>query len=471
MVKERLKTILILFLLISSFVMAYFAWFKSGILGPDWPYFSFEDLPLLRFFNNSDYVSVPKENLSKPRKIVINDGSLWIPYYNTDDAFDTLDEKTSDILKSLLEGKRAEAKKIDYDRWIEYLSSPGVYLEYPIAVEPKMLAAVLEAGFEDLPDEISILKDAIIIPDEEDKVKVALRDANKNSAWEFILEDEELAFPREVLRMYGEKYARDGYYEFAYNTEISLMLAEGNVQLGDLVLFSDNDSTYRDIYTVNPLADKEYGEILKSFSFAPKPLRRYSDKYGAENYVENYATVRIFPNGYIEYSAVDKEGGIDLEAEGGSQYEVLNSAIDFAEKVWSSVSEEQLSVLVSGIEKTATGHKFTFDYYYGGREVAVGLENEGHEPLYHGIEIVTEGDTIISYRQYLRLYSEAESVTKQEYFMNAVDYYVSLFADEETRVITDLYPGYFDGGAESGSLVKTTWLCELNNKDKRYPKA
>lgn len=464
-----MKTSIIIALLINVVFLTFETWFGSGILGSGWPSLSWADLPFVSVFSRDSFVSVPKENLSKPRKIVVNDGELWVPYYNTDDAFDNLNENTSLILESLFKGNVAEEREISYEDWRKRLVEPSVYVEYPIAVAPRMLAMVLNAPFEKLPNAISIMADAIIIPNEEDTVYVALRDASTNKAYEFLLRDENISFPEEVLAMYTDKYRRDGYYEFAFNTLLSEGLGDGGVKVSDLVLFSDNEATSRDIKAFNPLEGKSHEGILQSFSFKPKPIRQYKDENGADNYVENYATVTIFPDGYIEYRAVDNDKGIDLEVYDDNDYELLNRSIDFSEKVWSSVSGEPLNVLVSGIEKTATGNKFTLDYYYGGREIAVSVEKEGRESLYHAIEIVTEGSRIVSYRQYLRDYTEAGSLTKQENFMPALDYFVTLFAREENITITDLYLGYFDNGENKGAL-KTTWLCEIDVSDKRYPK-
>lgn len=470
MFKERVKTSIIIILIINLVFLTYQSWFKSGILGSDWPYFSFSSLPFVRAFQHDRFVSVPKENLSKPRKIVVNDGELWVPYYNSDDAFDRLDENTSIVLKCLLGGEVKSEERIDYEEWIKLLTQRSVYVEYPIAVEPRMLAMVLNTDFERLPSEIGTINDAIVIPaNADDEVYVALRDANTNEAYKFVVKDANISFPQEVLAMYTDKYRRDGYYEFAFNTLLGEGVGESGVKIADLVLFSDNESVYRDIKGNNPMEGKNHAQLLQSFSFNPKPLRYYSDGYGADNYVENYATVTIFPDGYVEYRAVDDEKGIDLGEYGDNDYEILNRAIDFAERVWASVSNEPLEVLVSGIEKTHRGNRFVLDYYYGGREIAVEISKEGRESLYHAIEIETAGNKIVSYRQYLRSYTEANTATSQENFMPALDYFVSLFEEEESSTITDLYPGYFDSGENTG-VLKTTWLCEKNNSEQRYPK-
>ncbi|MBQ8002693.1 MAG: hypothetical protein IJ297_04545, partial [Clostridia bacterium] len=334
MFKERIKTSIIIALVINLVFLTVQTWFGSGILGSGWPYFSFSDLPFVRLFYRDSFVSVPKENLSKPRKIVVNDGELWVPYYNTDEAFDNLNENTSLILKSLLSGNIEKEREISYQDWLTRLVEPSVYVEYPIAVAPRMLAMVLNTSFEHLPSEINIMHDAIIIPAGEDSVYVAIRDANTNEAYEFLIKDENISFPQEVLAMYTDKYRRDGYYEFAFSTLLSEGLGEGNVKVSDLVLFSDNESTYRDIRAFNPLGS-DHGEILQSFSFKPKPVRQYRDDSGADNYVENYATVTISPDGYIEYRAVDSDKGIDLGEYDENDYEILNRAIDFADTVWS----------------------------------------------------------------------------------------------------------------------------------------
>lgn len=467
MLKERVKSGIIVFLLVTSVCLTYHLWFKSGILGSDWPHFSFADNSLVRIFTGEKQtVSVPRENLSKPRKIVINDGDLWIPYYNTDTVFDNLDEKTSGVLKSALSGEWSETSKITYEKWLAHLSEIGVYVEYPIEVTPRMLSLILNTSFEKFPSEITMIKDAIVIPAGESAVKVAIRDAKTNEAVEFYIEDENLSFPEEVLKLFAKKYPRDGYYEFAYTTLLSDTLASGNVSVDDLVLFSDNDSFYRDINSKNPLENKKHADVLKGFSFDPKPLRHYPDQFGAETYVENYATVRIFPDGYIEYSAVDDERGIDLGKNANNQYEILNAAIDFAEKLWSGISSEPLTVLVSGVETTQTGHRFTLDYYFGGREIAVSISKDGTEPLYHAIEIETSANKIISYRQYLRLYEQSDSVTEQENFMEALDYFITMFSDSP-HTITDLYLGYSDVG-ENDATLKTTWLAKTDSKDRRY---
>lgn len=470
MLKERVKTVVIVLLLASCGFLTFKVWFASGLLGSDWLDFDFAELPLVRLFTRDKTVSVPKENLSKPRKIVINDGALWVPYYNTDSAFDTLDERTSEIIKSALAGKGESVKEISYDEWLSHLDSPSVYVEYPISVQPEMLSMILNISMGKLPGELDMVRDAIIIPMGEEGVSIALRDFNKNRAWEFYIADKDLSFPRDVLNMFTRQNQRDGYYEFAYSTLIGEEgLGEGAVKVGDLVLFSDNDTSVSNIYARNPLQEALYGELLKSFSFNPDPIRRYNDAFGGVNYVENYATVKIFPDGYIEYSAVSDEKGIELNCDSDNKYEILNSVIDFAQKVWESVSDKSFDVLVSGIEETETGVKITFDYYYGGREVAINHEQGGAEALHHAIEVSVVEDRIVSYRQYMRYYTASDSTSKQESFITALDYYVELFEATEGTVITDLYPGYFDDGKRNGP-IKITWLGEINYSDVRYPK-
>ncbi len=467
MIKERLKTILIILLVANSLFLTYESWFNKSLAGQELFKVDWESTPLYRLFSNKKEISLPKENLSKPRKIVINDGALWVPYYNTDSAFDNLDEKTSAMLKSCLSGKAEKVKSISYEKWLENLNRISIYVEYPIAVSPKMLANILSTTSSDIPLGLNRIRDAIIIPEGEEGVTVAIRDEASDKAWQFYIKDENLAFPEAALMLFTQEESRDGYYEFAYNTLIGEGMGEGRVTVGDLVLFSDNATAVSDIYAYNPLSGS-YSALLESFSFNPNPIRRYKDDFGGENYVENYATVRIFPDGYVDFGTVKDDKGIEIESDTTNGYEVLNSAIDFVEKVWQSVSDRPLNVLVSGVDETEVGTKITFDYYCEGKEVAISYNKAGREPLYHAIEIIVEEGKITSYRQYFRCYDAGDTKTEQESFITALDYYVALFGEEEGTVITDMYPGYYDGGGNG--VKKTTWLCEKNYGDEKYPK-
>lgn len=468
MLKERVKSLIIVILLLNCMFLTYKLWFGSGILNSEGDAPALSDLPFVRAFTQRNHVSVPKENLSKPRKLVVNDGSLWVPYYNTDSAFGTLDAQTGEIIKACLRGE-GESEEITYEQWLNYLTDPSVYIEYPITVSPSLLAMILGEKAEKFPPGIENVKDAIIIPSGSESVRVAVCDAGRERAYVFSIEDERYAFPEEVLAMFADRNRRDGYYEFAFSTLIgSSGLGESSVTVDDLVLFSDNFSKTYCISASNPLQRGDYSPLLKSFSFNAQPLRHYRAGDGSENYVENYATVRIYPDGYIEYSAVNDDKGVFLTESGTSEYELLNSAIDFAEDVWQSVSEEPLNVLVSGVEKNGAETKFVFDYYYLGREVAVSTSAVGREPLYHAIEMTASEGRITSYRQYLRLYEGASLGREQESFVTALDYFVALFSEHGDVKITDLYPGYYDNGAST--LLETTWLSKVNYSEERIPK-
>lgn len=464
MIKERIKTAVVIILIFTMAALTYRLWFVSGMLNPATNYFSFSELPFVRFFSGIGKHSVPKENLSKPRKIVINDGSLWIPYYNTDDAYETFAERTEEIVKACLRGE-AESEDISYSEWLLNLNAPGIYVEYPITVSPRMFALILGERSQSLPGGINAIKDVIIIPAGDEAVKIAMRDFYTGEAKLLTLESH-YAFPEEILRMYAERNPREGYYEFAFSTLLSESgFGAGSVKVNDLVLFSDNYAESPDISVSNPLSRGLYGAVLKSFSFNPQPLRHYGDEWGCENYVENYATVRIYPDGYIEYSAVAPDKGIYITSAEKNEYETLNSAIDFAERVWSSVSEEPLNVLVSGIEQTDGGAKYTLDYYFGGREVAISIGGDGRSEMYHAIEIETVGGRIVSYRQYMRQYSSASTSSKQDSFLSALDFFVENLSDSTGAEIEDIYPGYYDDG--SHSLIRTTWLAKVAGMGKK----
>ena len=96
MLKERIKSSAIIILIFNLLFLTCQLWFinSTGSLGDDILKYV-RDIPFVeRFFPIEPKYSISKENLAKPRKFLINDGSLWMVYYNTDIGFSPIEQRT-----------------------------------------------------------------------------------------------------------------------------------------------------------------------------------------------------------------------------------------------------------------------------------------------------------------------------------------------------------------------------------------
>lgn len=471
--KEKIKSSVIILLIINLlFLTAQMWFFNSGTTLKNSFIEYVHSIPIIEtFFPVEPEYSISKENLSKPRKFLINDGSLWMAYYNTDIGFSPINERTKELITGLLNGDITATKKIDSGTWEAGLESLSIYVEYPIAFSPEMLSRIMGSNENSIPKEISAYREFIVIPSTNDSdVCILARDnESPDNMYAYILSDK-YTLPASDLEVYTS--ADDSYYQPAFST--GLELAEGsNVSLAPLVLFSDSQPSTKILRPQNLITESTRAKLLENFGFNTE-MTPYEDSDGAVKYIGNYSNATIYPDGIFEYSVVSDEHGISLN-ESGNSYNVLNASIDFSEQIWKSVSEEQLSILVgsdlSGYNSSKP-YTFKFDYYCNGRPVKIDLPaNYGHEQMNCAIEITVKNGKLISYRQYMRNYTLVGDYVLSDNFVTALDYFVQTLEETVSTevVIEDIYIGYTDSG--SNTDLYATWLAQTsNNSIYRYTK-
>ena len=464
MLKERIKSSAILLLIVNLIFLTAELWFvnSSSSLGESFLRYVRETPVIERFFPIEPEYSLSKENLSKPRKFLINDGSLWMAYYNTDIGFSPIEERTQKLITALLKGDVTASRKIDQATWEAGLESLSIYVEYPVAFSSEMFGRIMGIENSEIAQELKSLREFIIIPSS-DESNICILTRNNNSTDEiyaYIL-NSSYTLPASDLSVYTNN---DGYYQPAFSTGLELD-EKSNVSLAPLVLFSDSQPTTEVLMPRNLVNANSKIRLLESFDFNAE-MTPYEDSDGGINYIANYATATLYPDSMFEYSAVSDDRGILLDKSGNS-YNVLNASIDFAETVWGCVSKEPLSILVTSDLSEYDSYKpytFKFDYYCNGRPVEVDLPAQyGHDKMSCAVEITVKGGRLISYRQYMRSYHTAELYNLSETFVTALDSFVQVIdeSSESSTTINDIYIGYLDSG--SSDNIFASWLAKTDD--------
>ena len=145
MFRERLKSSAIVILLINLIFLTKLLWFDtaSSSLGESVSKYIHEIPVIERFFPVETEYSISKENLSMPRKFLINDGSLWMAYYNTDRGFAPIEVRTREFLKAFLRGEVTASREIDRATWEAGLESLSIYVEYPVEFSSEMFCRIM----------------------------------------------------------------------------------------------------------------------------------------------------------------------------------------------------------------------------------------------------------------------------------------------------------------------------------------
>ena len=465
MLKERIKSSVIFILIINLIFLTSHLWFfsQNHLVGNEVVRYA-RNIPVIGHFfpkGKTEY-SISKENLSRPRKFLINDGSLWMVYYNTDIGFSPIESRTRKIVTGLLNGHVTATKKTDYNTWEAGLESRSIYIEYPVEFSMEMFGRIMGADVNKLPKEIKSLREIVILPSSDDtNICILVRDASDESSIYAYILNNSYSLPASDLAVYTSS---DGYYEPVFST--GLELDSENISLSPLVLFSDSQPTTEVLYANSLLNEKSRTGLLETFSFNSIVASPYQDTEGAFNYIANYGSAKIYPDSVFEYTAIEADKGIVLD-ESGNAYNVLNASIDFAEKVWSTMSSQPLSILVASDLSDYdpdNPYTFKFDYYVSGRPVEVNLPAlYGHPEMRCAIEMTVSNGRLVSYRQYMRSYSAEAFHTMPDTFVTALDSFVQTISSDAVSptVIEDIYIGYLDSGYSDE--IYASWLARTSD--------
>lgn len=465
MLKERIKTSAIILLIFNLIFLTVQLWFVGSYssLGENFVKYAREIPIVQKFFPIEPQYSISKENLSKPRKFLINDGSLWMAYYNTDIGFAPIEKRTQELITALMSGDIKASKKIDLETWEAGLESLSIYVEYPVSFSSEMFCRIMGIDAKNSPQELGALREFIIIPsNEESDVCILARDSiTPDAIYAYILRSS-YTLPSSDLSIYTSN--NDVYYQPAFSTGLELD-EESKVSLAPLVLFSDSQPVTEVLMPQELTNDSSKAKLLENFEFNAE-MNPYEDSEGGLNYIANYASATLFPDSLFEYSAVSDDRGILLD-ESGDSYNVLNASIDFAEKTWRCLSDESLSILVtsdlSGYDSSKE-YTFKFDYYCNGRPVEVDLPAQfGHKSMNCAIEITVKGGRLISYRQYLRSYKTVATYNLPYTFVTALDNFVQIINENtiDDVTINDIYIGYLDSGENEN--INAQWLAKTSD--------
>ena len=465
MLREKLKSAAILILIVNLIFLTVQLWFFDRTFSPSEDIIRYiRTIPVMEnFFPVKQEYSISKENLSRPRKFLINDGSLWMAYYNTDIGFAPIESRTRKLVTGFLNGEISASKKIDYKTWEAGLESISIYVEYPVAFSMDMFRRIMGTDTNNYPTEIKSFSEIIILPSsDETDVCMLIRDASdKSSIYAYILNSNH-TLPSADLAVYASS---DVYYEPVFSTGLNLS-ESSKVTLSPLVLFSDSQPATAVLSAKNLLNTTSDRLLLEKFAFNAISVTPYEDTEGALNYIANYATSKIYPDSVFEYNAIEAEKGILLD-ESGDAYNVLNASIDFAENIWKTISPAPLSVLVtsdlSGYDSTKP-YTFRFDYYESGMPVEIALPAAyGHPEMNCAIEMTVSGGRLVSFRQYMRSYSTVFHKQLPDTFVTALDGFVTML-DKDSSItkanIVDIYTGYLDYGNEGE--ISASWLAKTD---------
>lgn len=458
--KERIKSFVLVALIFLGVGLTSITWVDERL----WPdgyslFVNVREWPLIRNFFKNSY-SLPMENLSKARKIVIADGmGTSAVFYNGDRIFDAVYEDIDNLLLGFLSGETEvmATTHLTKENVRELLNEQVMYayINYSVAMPPSFFGQLMGVAESDSLSSVTAVRDFFLLPTGEDSLELLAIDSEKESVMRYELSYGKTSGLIEKFTEYVSGVSADNNCVMALQMNMDKASPDDAVQMKTLLdsfLVLDSASTAisekAEIVSKNPVNSGEMDAVVSCFSFNPASIYRYVDSFGTVVYLENDSSLKIYKNGLVEYEALDVDYGIPLSG-GKGLYESLNSAIRFAGKVYSSaVSESEFTMNVaSDIMFSESGEmNFSFDYYHEGTPISTDIDTPSGK-MEHAAEITVAEGKIKGFKMLLREYKETGKNRETMNIYGAIDKVALKYEDREEPVkIDDMFLAYKEDG-------------------------
>lgn len=453
--KERIKNLLLVFLIAMNFILGSRILFERKLWPSGYNFFSnISNWEITSIYQNIksffDNDTIYKSRFLSPEKIVINTGdqTTRLSLDPADAEFNPILEEAYIVLQKALSDNTIPTNQISRGEFYSALNSSSVYLEYPAEYSADLFARLIGTNYEAMTKILNTFSDVAI--SYSPKTCVYFADIENDIFYKINVNksSEEL-----VMRLGECIESRQGNHpiiNYSYDLKFDQPFGAQKTTLNPLIQVYSSAEEYPTIISKNPVLDKNIlDNILKIFEMNPNTMSRYTQAGGTTVFVENNATLKIDKNGYLEYEKTASSPEVLDE------YSMLTTVASIADGVNRTIKNEN----AMSISKTYSLQDGTIalDYIAGGLRV-----NLNSEKLSHAVEAKFENGQLKSYRQLIRSYETTANKTKPFEFLEALDIAISEYSKSMNEInINKMYIGYNDD-AELGEK-NAEWIVNVDN--------
>ncbi|MEE0944508.1 MAG: hypothetical protein UIM24_03550 [Clostridia bacterium] len=439
--KERFKSLVLVVLVILNFILG------SRVLsteklwsGDGYNFFvSGTNNPITEFFRNIKLriqgKSSAETRLEAPELIIINTGDQTsrIAFTSVDTEFATLLEIADLFLRSAFSVSQ-QYTTVSTEDFYSALTSKSIYLSYPTDYDAGLFSHLLGATRADFSGIFSQLKNIVISADGyiyiEDSASDIVYCCHPNV---------DTTGLNEIIDSQTETVDTDKpIINYAFDLGFDKAFATQKTVLSPMIPIYSSGFELETVSVSRPLSmlDGTFNEtvvsgILPMFNMNPNSFRRYTEVDGTIVFVENNATLKISPDGCLEYTA--KDNGMSLSNTTlPSSYDTVAAVADFVDTInYSAKSDStmQLSSKLTSTELSESSFSITLDYLANGRRVVL---NPGNiEPA---VSATVTNNRLVHYKQHMRSFSTTVNFMSVDNYIYALDDTITKFQNQITDI-------------------------------------
>jgi len=473
--KEHIKSFILIILIINAIQLTIQIWFDSSL----WP----DGYGFIDDFRNSSFVTTitsifsgDSESMSgeqlyaqaiKPRRIIINGGGAREVYNIETDDYNKADQFVNKVIKSFKKSK-ITVSPISYNEWKDLFKVKSLYIDFGYGVDADNLNIIYDVkSSEGKFEQFKNASGYIIVPDlVTNNCSICMLDQSTNKVYRhsFNYDGSEL-----LTYIEDSTYAKQQNDTFAFEINLdsssnSDQDVEQMVSLSPLSLLSISETkfnsvTFNKIFENDEDFEKFTEKSLAVFGYNASNLRKSIQSDNTIVYIENNATIKFYPDGTVEYNAVNKDGGIKISPVSTSCSNAVNEVLNIVKNIWdkSGVSHEFLTLHLDSLLADNSDNTYTIKLNNTFNGIVINYDKITNNCVYANIE----NGYITKFVMHISGVTKTDSVSEPIPVLQGIDI---MYEKQNNKkiVIDDVYRCYHMG---KNGQANVKWAFKVNDDD------
>lgn len=459
--KERIKNLLLVFLIAMNFILGSRILIDKKLWPSGYNFFSnINNWDITKIYQSikNQFIdeSIYKSRFLSPEKIIINTGDQTTRLsLNPDDAeFDGILEEAYMVLQKAFSDDTNTAVSVSKEDFHSSLAANSIYLEFSAAYNPEIFARLIGTNADlviDIPDGFSQ-----VVISYSPKTCVYICDTNNDLFYKINVNKSSEDLVMKIGECVENRQDSHAVINYSFDLKFDQPFGAQKTTISPLVQIYSTPEEYPVIIAKNPILNNDSNvnenivdDILKVFDINPNTMSRYTEAGGTAVFVENNATLKIDKNGYLEYeTTVSSE-----EASDG--YSLISTVSSMADGINKAIKNENAMCLSEVC--TGTNGTITLDYMAGGLKVKLTSDK-----LSNGVVATVENGQLKSYKQLIRAYEVTGKTSVPMEFLTALDTAIFEYSKSMNQInINKMYAGYVDNVQDGEKNAE--WIVDVDN--------
>ena len=457
--KERIKNLLLVFLIAMNFILGSRILIDKKLWPSGYNFFSnIGNWGITNFYSDTNEAPYRSRFLS-PEKIVINTGdqTTRLSLSPADSEFEGILDEAYVILQKAFSDNTNTITPVTREDFYSALGSSSIYLEYSTTHMPELFARLIGTNFDIALDIPAGFYQAVI--SYSPRTCVYITDAGNNLFYKISVNKSSENLVIELGECIENRQNSDTVINYSFDLKFDQPFGTQKTTINPLVQIHSTPEEYPVISSKNPILNDDksvneatISEILKVFEINPSTMSRYTEAGGTLVFVENNATLKIDKNGYLEYETTNATLEVTEQSD---EYSIISTVSSLADGINKAIKNENAMCLVEVY--TSQNGTVALDYIAGGSRV-----NIKSDKLSNAVVATVENGQLKSYKQFIRCYEVEDKKSLPMEFLTALDNAIAEYSQYMNEInINRMYVGYIDN-TQLGEK-NAEWIVDVDN--------